>query len=59
MRLKNSRAKLKKCVKKAAKDDFQGDFFKDFYFAQGDYNDSVPGTSEKMDSTIGECHEKY
>ena len=54
MRLKNSRAKLKSCVKKVAKDDFQGDFFKDFYFAQGDYNDSVPGTSEIKGSTIGE-----
>ena len=58
MRLKSTRAKLKSCVKKVVKDDFQGDFFKDFYFAQGDYNESVSGPSEIKDTSTGECHGK-
>ena len=35
------------------KDDFQGDFFKDFYNSQGDYTDGSPGIITKEESNAG------
>ncbi len=33
-------SKWKSAAKKGLKDNFQGDFFKDFYNSQGDYEDN-------------------
>ena len=36
----NMSSKWKSAAKKGLKDNFQGDFFKDFYNSQGDYEDT-------------------
>ena len=37
------------------KNDFQGNFFKDFYNSQGDYEDAGSGPQEKEDKEKVEC----
>ena len=36
------------------KNDFQGNFFKDFYNSQGDYEDAGPSAQEKKENKIDE-----
>ena len=49
----NMSSKWKSAAKKGLKDNFQGDFFKDFYNSQGDYedNDSAGAKIDKEGKT--------
>ena len=48
----NMSSKWQSAAKKGLKDNFQGDFFKDFYNSQGDYEDTASaGTKTDKEGT--------